>query len=128
MKPTASRNNSTRHHEEADVLYKSEFSYVTKTIAKETITKNIFFLSEFYHNQTASIPTNLCPGPAVISSLQSLSADGLMPASVTRSHSGNIKNLVVLSAAGVHRVLSNIPERAAFLVYFLWNCEKCIIC
>jgi len=46
---------------------------------------------------TASILTILCPFAAVRCSLQSLSADRLMPASVTRSPSDSFKNLVVLS-------------------------------
>ena len=53
--------------------------------------------SESSHNKTAIILTVLCPPAAVRCSLQLLSADRMMPASVTRSPSVNFKNVFLLS-------------------------------
>ena len=93
------------HHEEALFLHDREFSYVAEDIAEETFTKNVSSPSESSHNKTASILTILCPFAAVRCSLQSLSADRLMPASVTRSPSVNFKNLLALSISS-HSVSS----------------------
>jgi len=93
---TSSSKNWTRQHEVATFLHDREFSYVTQHNAKETLI-NIYSLSETTHNNTASILTFLRPVvAAVISSLQSLSADNLMPTSVIRSHSVNFKIPVAL--------------------------------
>ena len=81
---------------EALFFHDREFSYVTEDTAEETLTKVVSSRSESSHNKTASILTILCAFAAVRCSLQSLSADSLMPASVNRSPSVNFKNLVKL--------------------------------
>ena len=76
---------------EALFFHDREFSYVNEDTAEETLTEVVSSRSESSHNKTASILTILCPFAVVRCSLQSLSADRMMPASVNLSPSVNFK-------------------------------------
>jgi len=85
----------------------------TEDIAEETLTKDVSSLSVCSHNMTANNLTILCPFASVRCSLQSLPADRLMPASLTRSPSVNLENLVVLSISS-HSVSSASLKKVCF--------------
>lgn len=104
QKPTASSKNYTRHHEETVLVHDREMSCVTE----ETLTKDVSFIPEICHRKKTSILTILCPAAATRSSLQSVSADSLMPASVTRRPSFKFKTLIVLATGSGFRFFTFI--------------------
>ena len=84
QKPTAGSNNYTRHHEETGLVHYREMSCVIEDTVKERLTKDVSFIPKISHSKKTSNLTFLCPVATARSSLQLLSADRLMPASVTR--------------------------------------------
>jgi hypothetical protein len=81
---------------------------------------------------TANNLTILCPFASVRCSLKSLPADRLMPASLTRSPSVNLENLIVLSISS-HSVSSASLKKVCFrksavcyrIVSWSWEFSHC---
>jgi len=84
-----------KHHEDDRLLPDLKIVCVTEDIVKESLTNVKCFLSECSHSKKANSLLILCPFAAAISSLQSVSADSLTPASVTRSPTIKFKTLSI---------------------------------
>jgi hypothetical protein len=97
LKPKASSNKRRAHNENAHLLNERLFACVTEDTVNETITRMSHLYSKPSHSKNANILTFHCPLAVARSPLQSLSADSLMPAAVTRSHSSKPKTLTVPS-------------------------------
>jgi hypothetical protein len=69
----------------------------TEDIVKETLTNVVSFPFRFFHTNKGNILINLCPIAASRCSLDSVSADSLMPSLVNRSPSVKFKSHMVLS-------------------------------
>jgi len=116
-KERTSSNNWTRHHEGPLFLHDREFPYVTLDIAEESFTKMTLPLKKFLLTKK---PTTYQFLPPVASySLQSPSADGLMPVSVNRSHSVKFTKIVVLS-------ISSDSGSSALLKSFVSEIPQCL--
>jgi hypothetical protein len=99
LKPTASSKKWTAHHENALLPNDRLLACVTEDIVKDTITKLSHLYSESSRSKKANNLTFLCPGAVACSPLESVSADSLMPASVTPSPAVKFKILMVLSVS-----------------------------
>jgi hypothetical protein len=84
LKPTASSTNWTIHHEDAGLLQDREFESVTEDIVKQSTNKMSPVPSEFSDSKKSSILIILCTATAGRTSLQSVSPDSLITASVPR--------------------------------------------
>jgi len=74
-----------------------EFACVSEDIVKETLTKDVSFPSKSSHSKKGNNFKILGRGVVTKFSLQSMSADSLILASVTRSHSVKFKIIIFLS-------------------------------
>jgi hypothetical protein len=99
LKPTASSSKRRAHHGNAHLLNDSLFVCVTEDAVNDTVTRVSHLHSEPSHSKNANILTFRCPVAVARCPLQSLSADSLMPAAVTRSHSPKPKTLTILSVS-----------------------------